>query len=301
MRRISILAMTIVASACSANAGGNGETTRTSEAPLQRTAPPRKIVHPMRGTAPKQTADIPIEYNGGYVMGGTVDVYLLWYGDWSGWAATTILPDFIQHLGGSPYYAINTTYGDQYGRQVTNSINLAGSYADSYSRGTSLSDADIQGIVSDAIGSGNLPLDVHGVYFVLTSDDVSQGGFCDGYCGYHSNEVIGDTYVKYTFVGNPAQCPSGCEPQAAGPNGSASADGMASIMAHELEESASDPYGDAWFDANGDENGDKCAWTFGDEYTAANGALANMRLGDRDYLIQQNWVNAGGGYCALSY
>ncbi|HSR08245.1 MAG TPA: hypothetical protein VLM42_13915, partial [Bryobacteraceae bacterium] len=49
------------------------------------------------------------------------------------------------------------------------------------------------------------------------------------------------------------------------------------------------------------ENADKCAWTFGSEYKATNGSLANMKLGARDYLIQQNWVNAGGGYCALSY
>jgi len=26
-----------------------------------------------------------------------------------------------------------------------------------------------------------------------------------------------------------------------------------------------------------------------------------MRLGNRDYLIQQDWGNEGVGYCALSY
>ena len=30
-------------------------------------------------------------------------------------------------------------------------------------------------------------------------------------------------------------------------------------------------------------------------------ALANMKLGTRDYLIQRNWVNAGSGFCATSY
>jgi len=48
-------------------------------------------------------------------------------------------------------------------------------------------------------------------------------------------------------------------------------------------------------------NADKCAWTFGATYKTANGATANMNLGGSDYLIQQNWVNASGGYCALSY
>ena len=36
-------------------------------------------------------------------------------------------------------------------------------------------------------------------------------------------------------------------------------------------------------------------------YATANGSLANMKLGARDFLIQQNWVNASGGYCAKSY
>ncbi len=35
--------------------------------------------------------------------------------------------------------------------------------------------------------------------------------------------------------------------------------------------------------------------------SAANGALYNVTFGSREYLIQRNWVNASGGYCALSY
>jgi hypothetical protein len=42
-------------------------------------------------------------------------------------------------------------------------------------------------------------------------------------------------------------------------------------------------------------------WTFGTTYPVANGSLANMTLGSRQYLIQRNWVNASGGYCATSY
>ena len=81
----------------------------------------------------------------------------------------------------------------------------------------------------------------------------------------------------------------------------AGADGMASIIAHELEEATTDPDLSAWYDRRGQKNADKCAWTFGTTYTTGNGAAANMRLGTRDYLIQRNWVNAAGGYCALSY
>ena len=55
------------------------------------------------------------------------------------------------------------------------------------------------------------------------------------------------------------------------------------------------------YDRHGYKNGDKCAWTVGTTYTVANGSRANVKLGSRDYLIQQNWVNANGGYCAMHY
>ncbi len=76
---------------------------------------------------------------------------------------------------------------------------------------------------------------------------------------------------------------------------------MASVIAHELEEMVTDPNLNAWYDTRGYENADKCAWTFGTVSTASNGSLYNMTLGARQYLIQRNWVNASGGYCALSY
>src|SRR6202008_4906506 len=76
---------------------------------------------------------------------------------------------------------------------------------------------------------------------------------------------------------------------------------MVSVIAHELEEASTDPDLNAWYDSSGEENADKCAWTFGSTYTTSNGSLANMKLGARDYLVQQNWLNAQGGLCSLSY
>ena len=40
---------------------------------------------------------------------------------------------------------------------------------------------------------------------------------------------------------------------------------------------------------------------FGTTSTAGNGSKYNMTLGSRQYLIQQNWVNASGGFCAKSH
>jgi hypothetical protein len=242
-----------------------------------------------------------ISLHGGPVITGTTNVYYIWYGNWAGNTGTTILTDFANSIGGSPYFNINTTYTNSAGTHVSNAVHYAGSTTDAYSQGTSLTDAQIQTVVSSAITSGRLPKDTNAVYFVLTSSDVTaSSGFCTQYCGWHTHGTISGSDIKYSFVGNPDRCPSACADQTVGPNGNAGADGMASIVAHELEEAVTDPDLNAWYDNRGYENADKCAWTFGTTYTA-NGALANVKLGARDFLIQRNWVNAAGGYCSMSY
>ena len=242
-----------------------------------------------------------ISYHGGPILTGTTNIYYIWYGNWTNNTATTILTDLGNNIGGSAYFNINTTYTNSAGTHVTNAVHYAGSTTDSYSQGTSLTDAQIQAVVSSAISSARLPKDTNGLYFVLTSSDVTaSSGFCTQYCGWHTHATISGSDIKYSFVGNPDRCPSACEDQTVGPNGNAGADGMASILSHELEETVTDPDLNAWYDTKGAENADKCAWTFGTTYTA-NGALANMKIGTRDYLIQQNWVNASGGYCSVKY
>ena len=240
-----------------------------------------------------------IGYGGGPVLLGTPNVYFIWYGNWAGNSATTILPDFMSNLGGSPYFDINTTYSDSRGNHVTGAIRYAGSTNDNYSQGSAISDQALVNIVSRAISGGAFPSDTNAVYFVLTSQDVTLSGFCGGFCGYHTRTTIGGRDIKYSFVGNPAQCPRSCAPDSSpAPNGNLGADGMASILAHELEETVTDPDLNGWGDSAG-ENADKCAWTFGTTYRTASGALANMRLGTRDYLIQQN-LDANTGRCELA-
>jgi len=57
-----------------------------------------------------------ISYHGGPLVLGTTNVYYIWYGNWSGNSATTILTDFASNIGGSSYYNINSTY--YYGSNV---------------------------------------------------------------------------------------------------------------------------------------------------------------------------------------
>ena len=236
-----------------------------------------------------------ITYHGGPVLTAGTHVYYIWYGTWSS-TDQNILTDLAQGIGGSPYFNINTTYYNGSNVHVQNAVTYSGARSDNYSHGTSLSDSAIQSIVA----AGN-PTDTNGVYFVLTSPDVNEtSGFCTQYCGWHTHGTINGRDIKYAFIGNPARCPSACTNGTPPPNGSVGADGAASIISHELEEATTDPDLNAWYDNRGQENADKCAWTFGTTYSNGTGT-ANMKLGTRDFLIQQNWVNASGGFCAKSY
>src|SRR4051812_15724365 len=113
-----------------------------------------------------------IGYQGGPVMLGTPDVYFIWYGDWSGSAALTVLPDFMSNLGGSPYLKINSTYTDAQGRAVTGDVHYGGSTTDAYSRGKTLTQQSIEDVVASALASGALPTSSNAVYMVLTASDV---------------------------------------------------------------------------------------------------------------------------------
>jgi hypothetical protein len=244
-----------------------------------------------------------INWNGGPVL-RTVNLYYIWYGNWGQDPnASAILTNFANHIGGSPYFNINTTYGDSSGN-VLNAVTFKGAYTDAGSQGTSLTDGSIFTIVSKAIASGSLgPADPNGVYEVLTAPGVNEtSGFLTSYCGWHTAAGYNGTTIQYAFIGDAAGPSLGnCAAQtSSSPNNDPGADAMASVMAHELEEAVSDPHLNAWYDSSGNENADKCAWTFGTTYISGNG-VANMTLGSMNYLIQQNWVNAGGGYCALSY
>ena len=44
-----------------------------------------------------------------------------------------------------------------------------------------------QAVVKTCINSG-LPSDRSGAYFVISSPDVAQGGFCSSYCGWHDDK-----------------------------------------------------------------------------------------------------------------
>lgn len=175
------------------------------------------------------------------------------------------------------------------------------------------------------------------------SEGASGGSFCAQYCGWHrrgrapavagpwpgvcplsaascspsrspprSAETVGSTQVTYTFVGQPplGSCYNGCSssskgyttPNTAYTNG-LQADAMASVLAHELDETASDPYsGSGWYNtASGNENGDLCAYNYGSVVNTGSFTY-NVNLTTGPYLIQQARTNMTAAFvCKLSY
>jgi len=248
-----------------------------------------------------------IEYHGGPIIMNP-HVYFIWYGNWTGNTALTILPQFISGLSLSPYFNINSTYSDSTGARVGSSLSMNNQVFDSYSQGTVLNDQGLQTAVSRQLTSGAVPTDTNGIYFVLTSSDVGEqssfGSFCVQFCGFHTHATLNGADIKYSFVGNIDRCPAACAASnlGPGPNGNAGADAMANVIAHELNETVTDPDLNAWFHNNlGGEVGDLCNFNFGPEFTTANGAPADITLGGRNFLIQQTWRNANGGACAMSF
>jgi hypothetical protein len=257
----------------------------------------------------------PVTYHAPGTIMANPNSYVIWYGNWdanscsapSGTNSTaSIIKDLVTNIGGTPWNAINATYYqivDGKKTYVSNSIKYSGCAVDSGSLGLSLdgpTGPQVSDVVKRAISREKLPNDVNGVYLVLVASNVNVNGFLTTFCGYHSAFVNRNTVLKYSFIGDPSASLGSCISQIiVSPNGNVVADGMASVLAHELVEPISDPLGYSWFDDIGMENADKCAWTYGAAVKAADGSFSNMTIGGRKYLIQQN-VAANTNVCVSS-
>lgn len=254
-------------------------------------------------------------YQGGPVMHGTTNVHLIWYGDnWGDNTAMQIIPDFLNSLGGSPYYDINTTYWDEAG-SVSNALVLSDQYLvpailfddPNETLGTSS--------VLDLVRAVYPQAEKNGVYLVLGDPTVREHGDFINSCGWHHNSsYYSRDYqdIKFAWISGLrsgevlADGKTPCSAQPISPNGNAIADAMVSIIAHEIDEMVTDPMLNAWggHPLRDAENGDLCAWRFGRVYRTENGSLANIKLGGRDYLVQENWANVftdQGGGCTMAY
>ena len=245
-----------------------------------------------------------IQYHNGPVMASGMNVYIIWYGTHLDNTKTN-LKTLVANIGNTPYWNINKTYTTAGGVALSGAVTFKKEVVNT-GTATSLSDAAIQNIVAAhlALPSTNanyLPRDVNGIYLVLTGTNVTaSSGFCTQYCGWHTHFSNGGIDIKYSFVGSVSRCPTSCAAQNPGPNNDLNTDGMASIIAHEMEETLTDPDLNAWWQTStGMENADKCAWTFGSLLGGTGNGKYNMNFGGKNWYIQQNWKNvAPAGACA---
>jgi len=255
-------------------------------------------------------------------MAGTVNIYNIYYGDFSSTVGTqfkSLIDYFAQTVGGSSWYNIMSTYYQTIGGTTTKASNIVTwkksvATATTQQAGT-LSQSQIETVIKNLITSGQLPLDTNGIYaFVFRGDiGVSYGGSSwagasstGEWCGLHTSFTLSNSNINYFIAGdtNNAPYPSGCRALSGSTaNGNTGADGTVSVYAHELVETVSNTYG-AWWDSlpssttYGYENGDMCAWTFGTLLPGSSNA--NAVVGGKKWLLQQNWLPTVGG-CRQQY
>ncbi len=261
-------------------------------------------------------------YNNGPVMAGPNTVYYIWYGNWGSDTATTTLPNLISNLSGSAYMNILSSYNSPTNAYpaFSNKVTYGGSYFTSSTQNTSVynlytssidgtTNAQIQNIVLTALSDGAFTgyNANNSIFDVLTAPSITVTGFGSTFCGWHSSSGWrgGSLGTQYGFIGDPTGV-SGCMDlnTSSSPNNNVGADAMANVIAHETFETITDPTGQAWYDSvspvsstttGGYENGDMCAWNFGTTFAAPNGSQANVTLNGTNYLLQQQWLNQGGG------
>ncbi|CAL9058057.1 unnamed protein product [Musa banksii] len=278
---------------------------------------------------------VDLAYHMGPVLTSPVNIYTIWYGHWEA-APQGIIRDFLLSLSApSPSPSVGDwwrtvrLYTDQTGSNVTGSFVLAGELHDSaYSHGATLSRLAIQSVIRSAVAAHpqRLPLDPrNGLYLVLTSPDVEVEDFCREVCGFHYftfPAVVGVT-VPYAWVGHSgSQCPGMCAypfalPEymvgvhnASGgvralgaPNRDVGADGMISVIAHELAETSSDPLINAWYAGDDPaapaEIADLCVGVYGSGagggyvgsvFKGSEGEAYNLHgVNGRRFLVQWVW------------
>lgn len=238
------------------------------------------------------------------VLRGRQNLYFIWYGDWTGADRSLdqqIVGEMAATIGVTPYLNIVQLYSDASGRNASSGVVYAGAVYDSYSHGSELSDNDIKDVVNQKMINFELPGDTQGIFVVVSSPDVTAtSGQVASYCAMHGTTDLYSAKWPFIYVGSPARSVVRCAPQPVGPNGTTNGDGIAYLLAAELADILTDPFLNAWYDRLGLEVADKCAWTYGTTYKSANGALANVKLGARDYLLPPLWVpSKSGGSCAL--
>ena len=275
-----------------------------------------------------------LDYSGGPVMASNTNFVIEWKpSNYSGTAFQTgYVTGFGTFFGDLAHDsglttnsdAVSAQYNDVNGNLAAYDSHYGGTYVDTDplpSNGCSdaticLTDAQLQSELDSFLSSQHLPSDLTHEYYLLTPPDVAScfdasSGACSAnssspyFCAYHSQTSGGYVYSNipdldgidgcdpyYTY------CPSAACDYPNGP-----ADGMLTAVAHEHNESITDPQpNNAWTDwgsSVGGEIGDKCATgqiasdpnNVDNPQPDGNDAPYNQVINGHDYWLQPEWSN----------
>ena len=234
-----------------------------------------------------------LQYGGGPVMAGNVNVYAIFWEPTGAVSANynSLILRYFGDIGGSPLYQLNQEYTDSSGNFSTG-VTLAGSWVDNSPYPESpLLDSDIQNEVTNAQQANGWQSSIDNIFFVFTEqnqDICFDSSFSEcasnTFCAYHnffgSDTIYATMPYAASFSCNPGSSPNGDD-----------ADQTINVTSHEEMEAATDPLLNAWTDSSGQEIGDKCAWMFGP--LDAQGGDVNFN--GNDYILQQEWDNSISG------
>jgi PKD repeat protein len=284
-----------------------------------------------------------LDYSGGPVMPANVNYTIVWKpSNYTGtqfqtdstpsdgyvFGVNQYLQDVAHDSGGhNNADSVSTQYNDAAGDKANYSAAYGGSFTDTdplpangcpaLSGDICITDAQIQTELNSFLTAHSLPRDMTHEYFLLTPPDVAScfdaaGHACsanaDGnqaYCAYHGASATASSFI---YANIPDLTGNGsCDPFIIGfvldyPN--SYADGVLSSLAHEHNESITDPQpNNAWTDWQpgcsgsdetcGGENGDKCAYYELNDPNSdfSNDTAFNQVINGREYWLQAEWSN----------
>lgn len=231
-------------------------------------------------------------------------VYLVFWG----WLGGALDPDgiapylqaFFNGVGGSPWAAIQTQYGEDARGNITNPEGqLAGVWFDDLG----LSGTDLPPVIPDAQldmearnAAAHFGYDADADYIIATPTHRSTFGFGLSYCAYHTTTTDGaGRVIAYTDLPYMTDAGGSCGENFVNGGNAGKLDGVSIVGGHEYAEAVTDPQLNAWYDSNGAENGDKCAWV-----RSGSGAARDIHLPTGDFAVQSLWSNALGD-CTTTY
>jgi hypothetical protein len=270
---------------------------------------PHQLDQQFKALQPRGTPTI--LYHSGPVMVSATNLYIVYYGSFTA-TQHSILDTFLQNLGGSPAYNVNTEYFNAQNQFIQNVLNYSpatDSYNDAYSLGTNLSGSFVTTILHNAVAGGHLPTDTNGIYMLTISPDVKLPKSV--WCAYHSHTsslIVSGVDIKYALAADPPpSILTSCSGNLAtfgdttSPNGDIGMDEVVDSLIHELSETVTDPDLSAWYTKGGAEVGDLCNFIYGPTFLAPNGSHANHVFGNRNYLAQEIWSMENPVACVQSH